>query len=45
MGIECGDVFDMEVRMGTNGVLGFRGPREEGERDRWFGKLNAREYF
>ena len=45
MGADLADVFDMEVNMDKNGVVGFRGPREEGERDRWFGKLNTREYF
>jgi hypothetical protein len=45
LGTDCGDVFDLELGMGQDGILWFKNPREEGEPERWFGKLDSREYF
>ncbi|KAH8726932.1 hypothetical protein GQ44DRAFT_770861 [Phaeosphaeriaceae sp. PMI808] len=40
------DVFDLDVRIGTdNQVLEFTGPREEGERGRWWNKVESRRWF
>jgi hypothetical protein len=45
LGTDCGDVFDLELGLGQYGILWFKTPREEGEPERWFGKLDSREYF
>jgi hypothetical protein len=40
------DIFDLDIRIGEGEkVLEFVGPREEGEGDRWWGKLEGRRWF
>ncbi|KAH7078816.1 hypothetical protein BKA63DRAFT_507182 [Paraphoma chrysanthemicola] len=40
------DIFDLDVRIGRDdAVLEFTGPREEGEKGRWWQKLEARRWF
>ncbi|KAF1841630.1 uncharacterized protein K460DRAFT_170596 [Cucurbitaria berberidis CBS 394.84] len=40
------DIFDLEMRVGKNDqVLEFIGPREEGEKGRWWSKLEGRRWF
>ncbi|KAH7127102.1 hypothetical protein B0J11DRAFT_486122 [Dendryphion nanum] len=40
------DIFDLDIRVGVNDqVLEFVGPREEGERGRWWSKLEGRRWF
>jgi hypothetical protein len=45
VGTDCGDVFDLELGLDKDGIVWFKTPREEGEPERWFGKLDSREYF
>lgn len=43
------DIFDLDIRIGAKGgvdqVLEFIGPREEGEKGRWWTKLENRRWF
>lgn len=40
------DIFDLDVRIGKHDqVLEFIGPREEGEKSRWWQKLESRRWF
>jgi hypothetical protein len=40
------DIFDLDVRVGRDDqVLEFTGPREEGEKGRWWQKLEGRRWF
>ena len=40
------DIFDLDIRIGTGDqVLEFIGPREEGEKGRWWSKLEGRRWF
>jgi hypothetical protein len=40
------DIFDLDIRIGGNNqVLDLVGPREEGEKGMWWGKLEARRWF
>ncbi|RMZ72960.1 Multidrug resistance [Pyrenophora seminiperda CCB06] len=40
------DIFDLDIRVGKgNQVLEFVGPREEGEKGRWWSKLEQRRWF
>lgn len=40
------DIFDLDIRIGRqNQVLEFVGPREEGEKGRWWDKLEGRRWF
>lgn len=40
------DIFDLDLRVGQeNQVLEFIGPREEGEKGRWWTKLEGRRWF
>ncbi|KAF2625837.1 hypothetical protein BU25DRAFT_370890, partial [Macroventuria anomochaeta] len=40
------DIFDLDIRVGRNDqVLEFVGPREEGERGRWWAKMEGRQWF
>ncbi|KAF2476347.1 uncharacterized protein BDR25DRAFT_252277 [Lindgomyces ingoldianus] len=40
------DIFDLDIRIGKGGqVLEFVGPREEGEKGRWWDKLESRRWF
>jgi hypothetical protein len=40
------DIFDLDMRIGMeNEVLEFTGPREEGEKGRWWQKLESRRWF
>ncbi|KAI8937992.1 hypothetical protein NX059_005668 [Plenodomus lindquistii] len=40
------DIFDLDLRIGsTDQVLEFVGPREEGEKGRWWVKLEQRKWF
>ncbi|KAF2823306.1 hypothetical protein CC86DRAFT_65856 [Ophiobolus disseminans] len=40
------DIFDLDVRIGMHDqVLEFTGPREEGEKSRWWQKLEDRSWF
>jgi hypothetical protein len=40
------DIFDLDMRIGgDNEVLEFTGPREEGEKGRWWQKLETRRWF
>jgi hypothetical protein len=40
------DIFDLDVRIGKDDqVLEFTGPREEGEKGRWWQKLESRRWF
>lgn len=40
------DIFDLDIRVGSNDqVLEFVGPREEGERGRWWSKMEGRQWF
>ena len=40
------DIFDLDIRIGKDGqVLEFTGPREEGEKSRWWQKLESRRWF
>jgi hypothetical protein len=40
------DIFDLDMRIGRdNKVLEFVGPREEGEKGRWWDKLDGRRWF
>lgn len=46
LGNETGDIFDLDIRVGKgNQVLEFVGPREEGEKGRWWDKLEGRRWF
>jgi hypothetical protein len=46
LGTSTGDIFDLDLRVGQGDqVLSFVGPREEGERGRWWDKLEARRWF
>lgn len=42
---DWGGIFDLDLRIGRDGGLGFTGPREEGERERRRGKLEGRRWF
>lgn len=40
------DIFDLDIRVGRDDqVLEFVGPREEGERGRWWAKMEGRQWF
>jgi hypothetical protein len=40
------DIFDLDMRIGMeNEVIEFTGPREEGEKGRWWQKLESRRWF
>lgn len=40
------DIFDLDIRVGADDqVLEFVGPREEGERGRWWTKMEGRQWF
>ncbi|KAF2109224.1 hypothetical protein BDV96DRAFT_242073 [Lophiotrema nucula] len=40
------DIFDLDIRIGRNNrLLEFVGPREEGEKGRWWDKLENRRWF
>ncbi|OCK80772.1 hypothetical protein K432DRAFT_327616 [Lepidopterella palustris CBS 459.81] len=46
LGTATGDIFDLDIRIGRNDqVLEFVGPREEGEKGRWWDKLEGRRWF
>ncbi|KAF2817238.1 uncharacterized protein BDZ99DRAFT_431173 [Mytilinidion resinicola] len=46
LGTSTGDIFDLDLRIGRGDqVLEFVGPREEGEKGRWWDKLEARRWF
>jgi hypothetical protein len=49
LGVEAGDIFDLDVLIDNRdgGVVpdAWRGPREEEEKDRWWSKLEARQWF
>ncbi|KIW07993.1 uncharacterized protein PV09_01892 [Verruconis gallopava] len=47
LGVESGDIFDLDFDVDANGVVegSWIGPREESERDRWWGKLENRGWF
>ncbi|OCL04824.1 hypothetical protein AOQ84DRAFT_415308 [Glonium stellatum] len=46
LGTATGDIFDLDIRVGKgNQVLEFIGPREEGEKGRWWDKLEGRRWF
>lgn len=45
-GRAASDIFDLDIRIGRdNQVLEFIGPREEGEKGRWWQKLEGRQWF
>ncbi|KAJ4374230.1 hypothetical protein N0V83_002971 [Neocucurbitaria cava] len=45
-GRSASDIFDLEIRIGQDDqVLEYIGPREEGERGRWWTKLEERRWF
>jgi hypothetical protein len=45
-GRPASDIFELEVRIGKDDqVLEFTGPREEGEKGRWWQKLESRRWF
>ncbi|KAH6620314.1 hypothetical protein C7974DRAFT_230993 [Boeremia exigua] len=40
------DIFDLDIRVGADDqVLEFVGPREEGEKGRWWAKMEGRQWF
>ncbi|KAJ4384206.1 hypothetical protein N0V86_001053 [Didymella sp. IMI 355093] len=40
------DIFDLDIRIGRDDqVLEFVGPREEGEKGRWWAKMEGRQWF
>lgn len=40
------DIFDLDIRIGADdAVLEFVGPREEGEKGRWWTKMEGRQWF
>ena len=40
------DIFDLDIRVGRDDqVLEFVGPREEGEKGRWWAKMEGRQWF
>ncbi|KAJ4313566.1 hypothetical protein N0V94_006890 [Neodidymelliopsis sp. IMI 364377] len=40
------DIFDLDIRIGRDdAVLEFVGPREEGEKGRWWAKMEGRQWF
>jgi len=46
LGTSTGDIFDLDLRVGKdNALLEFVGPREEGEKNRWWDKLEGRRWF
>jgi len=47
LGVESGDIFDLDLRVDEKGVVpgSWVGPREEGEKSRWWGKLERRQWF
>ncbi|KAF2205876.1 hypothetical protein GQ43DRAFT_406491 [Delitschia confertaspora ATCC 74209] len=46
LGAEVTDIFDLDIGLGRdNQVLQFVGPREEGERGKWWDKLEGRRWF
>ena len=45
IGVEQEDIFDFDVWVGTAGVLDWRGPRPEGDTNRWWRKLESRLWF
>jgi hypothetical protein len=43
---QANDIFDLDMRIGKDDqVLEFTGPREEGEKGRWWEKLETRRWF
>ncbi|CAO2657269.1 Nn.00g033950.m01.CDS01 [Neocucurbitaria sp. VM-36] len=45
-GRSASDIFDLEIRVGRDDqVLEYIGPREEGEKGRWWSKLEGRRWF
>jgi hypothetical protein len=47
LGVQSSDIFDLDVWIDEKGVIphSWKGPREEGEKERWWGKLKARQWF
>lgn len=46
IGVETGDIFDLDVAINNDDrPKSWKGPREEGEKERWWGKLEARQWF
>jgi hypothetical protein len=46
IGVETGDIFDLDVAIDdAQQPKSWNGPREEGEGERWWGKLEARQWF
>jgi hypothetical protein len=49
LGVETGDIFDLDVLIDEreDGVVpgAWKGPREEGEKDRFWSKLEGRQWF
>lgn len=46
IGVETTDIFDFDVVISSDDQpQSWTGPREEGEKERWWGKLNARQWF
>lgn len=43
---QANDIFDLDIRIGRDdAVLEFVGPREEGEKGRWWAKMEGRQWF
>jgi hypothetical protein len=47
LGVESGDIFDLDFNVDAKGVVenSWVGPREESEKERWWGKLENRGWF